>query len=208
MQTRYIAAVAVATLCASAFPAAHTAAQSQTKPAPSSPSTARPAGAPAATPGARPDGQSLTGTWRSDPYTRELSSDFEKSVWGPNAQWIRTVELAIRAGGESTLTVTTRVLDARRRTVPGSTSIEVAQLAIGAAQPAVGVRTDRAVTVTSAERRYPDDPKSTWPIEGLRVQVTTLQDTPGTIDLRFDTPEGRGSFWETLKRAPARGRSN
>ena len=207
MQTRYKMALAVVTLCASGWLSAQTAAPPGAKPAGAPSSKAAPAGG--ATPSARADGQSLTGMWRSEPYTRELGSDFEKSVWGPNAQSVRTVELNIRASGEATLTVTTKVLDARRRTVPGSTSIEIAQLVIGAAQPAVGVRTDRAVKVTSAERRYPDDPKSTWPIEGLRVQVTTLQDAPGTIDLRFDTPEGRGSFWETLKRpAAGRGRTN
>ena len=52
-------------------------------------------------------------------------------------------------------------------------------------QHTIDVRSDLAVTVTRAERRYPDDPKGTWGIDGLRV----------------DTPEESGSFWETLRRA-------
>jgi hypothetical protein len=201
MKTWFVTALAVIALFASEFPTA------QGTPVTPPPRAGTPpqggASAASRSPSARPQGETLTGAWRSEPYTRQLDTDFDKSVWGPNAQSVRTVELSIRAGGEATLTVTTRVLDARRRTVPGSTSIEVAQLVIGAARPTVGVRTEREVTVTSAERRYPDDPKSTWPIMGLRVQVTTLEDAPGTIDLRFDTPEGRGSFWETLKRSAA-----
>ena len=202
MQTRLIAVLTVMTLSTPGFLRAQGASPGA-KPAPPAPVQGRASGAAVSSPSARPQAQTLTGTWRSAPYTRRLDTDFDKSVWGPNAESVRTVELNIRAGGEATLTVTTRVLDARRRTVAGSTSIEVAELVIGDPLPTVGVRTDRAVKVTKAERRYPDDPKSTWPIEGLRVQVTTLEDAPGVIDLRFDTPEGRGSFWETLKRAAA-----
>ena len=60
------------------------------------------------------------------------------------------------------------------------------------------MRSDLAVSVKQAERRYPDDPAFTWPIEGLRVGVSTFPDDPGKLEIRVDTPEGRGSFWETL----------
>jgi hypothetical protein len=69
------------------------------------------------------------------------------------------------------------------------------------------VRSDLAVTVTHAERRYPDDPSGTWPLDGLRVTVSTFADDPARIEVRVDTPEGPGSFWETLhhaKPSPAR----
>jgi hypothetical protein len=30
--------------------------------------------------------------------------------------------------------------------------------------------------------------------------VTTFTDDPKTLEVRFDFPEGRGSFWEKLRR--------
>jgi hypothetical protein len=62
------------------------------------------------------------------------------------------------------------------------------------------VRSDLVVTVKTAERRYPDDPAGTWPLDGLRVAVSTFSNDPSRINVRVDTPEGRGSFWETLRR--------
>jgi hypothetical protein len=62
-------------------------------------------------------------------------------------------------------------------------------------------RSDVAVTVKHAERRYPNDPAGTWTLQGLRVTVSTFADDPSRIEVRVDTPEGRGSFWETLRRA-------
>jgi hypothetical protein len=57
------------------------------------------------------------------------------------------------------------------------------------------------VKVVSAFRTYPDDPKSKWDMSGLAVQVVTFEDGDrNTLEVRFDTPEGRGSFWETLRR--------
>ena len=149
---------------------------------------------------------SLAGTWKSKPNERPLNSEFDRSVWGPNAVSVRVVELVIRPPGDGTLTVTTRVLDARKRPVPGSTAIEAVKLSVGGPQEKVGARTDHAVNVMSAERRYPDDPGHPWPLDGLRVRLTTLDDAPASIDMRFDTPEGRGSFWETLERQTAQPR--
>lgn len=199
MRRASFAAVAALMVCASGALAAQTTNPSTSKPAPA---PTRAGGSASAAATAAPRG--LAGTWRSATYTRSLDTDFDKSVWGPNAVATRDVELVIRTGGAATLTVTSKVLDAKKRTVPGSASTEVAQLVVGDPLPTVGVRTDHVVKVTSAERRYPDDPKGTWPIEGLKVQITTLTDEPGLIDFRFDTPEGRGSFWEALRRRPAK----
>ncbi len=143
----------------------------------------------------------LVGSWKSSPERLKLATDFDKSIWGPNASSERTVDLTITASGDSTLTVTRRVVDARGRTAPGSTSREVAQLRIGSPQQPRATRVDHDVKVVRAERSYPDDPAARWPIEGLRVQVVTLENAAGnTLELRFETPEGTGSFWETLRR--------
>jgi hypothetical protein len=146
----------------------------------------------------------LMGTWRSTPEDTPLSSAFDESVWGKNAQAIRVVEMTVKSTGDATLTVTHRVLDRNRREIKAATEIEQAELMIGAPQHTIDVRSDLAVTVKHAERRYPDDPAGTWPLEGLRVTVSTFADDPSRIEVRVDTPEGPGSFWETLHRAAIR----
>ena len=144
---------------------------------------------------------SITGTWRSAVEATPLSSSFDESVWGKNAKSTRVVEMSVKSTGDATLTVTRKVLDARGREIKAATSIEQAQLSIGAVQSTIEVRADLAVTVKHAERRYPSDPGGTWPLDGLRVTVSTFSDDPARIEVRVDTPEGRGSFWETLRRA-------
>lgn len=143
----------------------------------------------------------LTGTWRSAVEETPLSSSFDESVWGKNAKATRSVVLTITSAGDATLTVTRKILDARGREIKAATSVEHAELTIGEAQPPKDVRSDLAVTVKRAERRYPDDPAGTWPLDGLRVTVSTFSDDRSRIEVRVDTPEGRGSFWETLRRA-------
>jgi hypothetical protein len=146
----------------------------------------------------------LSGTWRSAPDETPLSSAFDESVWGKNAVAIRTVQMVVTPKGDAALTVNRKVLDGRKRTVPGSTSVEQIQVALGPIQKSTSVRCDLTVTVKHAERRYPDDPGSTWPLEGLKVGVVTFTDDPGAVEIRVDTPEGRGSFWETLRRGTPR----
>ena len=142
----------------------------------------------------------LTGTWHSAVEETALSSSFDESVWGKNARSTRVVEMTVKPTGDATLTVTRRILDARGREITAATSIEYAEVTIGSLKDSIDVRSDLAVTVNKAERRYPDDPKGTWPLEGMKVTVSTFADDPSRIEVRVDTPEGRGSFWETLRR--------
>ena len=146
------------------------------------------------------DVSALNGTWRSSPDEMRLSTPFDESVWGKDAKSTRTVEMVIQQGGDATLSVTRRVVDAKGRAVAGSTSIERATLVLSEGKASTGPRTELAVTVKQAERRYPDDPQGTWMIDGLRVGLVTFSDKPGEIEVRVDFPEGRGSFWETLRR--------
>ena len=152
----------------------------------------------------RPSGPAtLAGTWRSEPFELSLNSDFDKSVWGANAKSIRTVSLQVGASGEATLNVTRKVVDARGRTVAASTSVEEAQIRIGMPRDGVATRVDYDVTVLKAERRYPDDPSYHWTIDGLQVKVTGFTDSGDAMEVRFDPPDGKGSFWETVRRAGA-----
>lgn len=143
---------------------------------------------------------SLVGTWRSASDQMKLTSDFDTSVWGAGASSVRTVEVVVRPTGDATLKVTKKVVDAKGRTVPASTWVEEAQLKIGASTPGFGPRIEHDTTVVSAVRLFPDDKDYRWTIEGLRVRLVTFSDGDGaTMEVRFDTPEGRGSFWETLR---------
>jgi len=156
---------------------------------------------PAATPAASSP-RPLTGTWKSAPDEMKLTSDFDKSVWGPNATSVRTVELVVKSSTDATLRVVKRVIDGKRRTVPASAWIEEAQLRIGGSTPGVADRIEHEVTVTSAVRLFPDDPDYRFTIDGLRVKLVTFAERDGnSLEVRYDTPEGRGSFWETLTRA-------
>ena len=143
----------------------------------------------------------LVGTWKSAPDEMKLTSDFDKSVWGPNATSVRTLELTVRPNGEGTLRLTKKVVDGKRRVVPASTWIEETQLKLGGATPGVATRLEHQATVVKAARLFPDDPDYRWPLDGLRVNLVTFQDGDGdSIEIRYDTPEGRGSFGETLRR--------
>lgn len=145
------------------------------------------------------------GTWRSAADSIPLASAFDESVWGKGASSVRTSELTVPASGPATLTVTRKVVDAKGRTVAGSTSIERATVEIGAAK-VEGPRAPYDVRVLDAERRYPDPPVSEWKLEGLSVGLARRAgDGDQALELRFDTPEGKGSFWDMLRRvAPGR----
>jgi hypothetical protein len=131
----------------------------------------------------------------------KLTTDFDRSVWGAGATSVRTVALVVQSSGTARLTVTRKVNDAKGRTVTGSQSVEEAELVVGAPRERTADRVEYEVKVTKAERRYPGDAAARWPLERLGVKLFALG--PGTIEVRFDTPEGTGSFWETLRRGAA-----
>jgi len=146
--------------------------------------------------------QSLAGHWVSAPNETPLSSGFDESVWGPDSKSVRTVDLQIDATGRGALKVTTRVVDRRGHTVKASTSIEEAKIVVGESHNTIATRVEHDVTVESAVRTYPDDPTYKWDLDCLKVELVTFTDGDGnTLEVRFDTPEGRGSFWETLRRS-------
>lgn len=143
----------------------------------------------------------LAGRWRSAPDRLRLTSAFDESVWGKGASSERVVELVLDRSGEGTLTITRRVVDAKGRTVPASTSIEEVKLAVGGSKRGIATRIEHEVKVLAAERRYPDDADYRWTLDGVKVKLVTFEDGDGaTMEVWFETPEPRGSFWETLRR--------
>ena len=150
------------------------------------------------------DQSTLAGTWQSAADETPLNAPHQEAIWGKNAKEVRTVRMVARSAGDATLTVTRKVVDARGRTVSGTTSNEQADVQIGSAGAAAGPRIDLPVTLKRAERRYPGDPAGNWSIDGLRVTVTAFADDASKLEVRFDYPDGRGSFWDELRRAAQR----
>ena len=147
-----------------------------------------------------PVSRSLAGTWKGPTERLPLSGDFNEQVWGKNAVSVRDVSLSVKPTGEAVLTVSRKVLDARGRVVPGSASVEQADITIGAAQPGFATRLDHDVKVVKAERSYPDDPKDRWTLDNLRVSVVSFTDGAQTLEVRFEPADGKGSFSELLTR--------
>ena len=142
----------------------------------------------------------MIGTWRAPTERLPLTGDFNEQVWGKNAVSVRDVTLSIKPTGDAVLMVSRKVLDARGRVVPGSASVEQAEITIGAAQPGFATRLDHAVTVVKAERTHPDDPKDRWPLDNLRVGVVSFSDGPQSLEVRFEPADGMGTFSELLTR--------
>ena len=147
---------------------------------------------------------SIVGNWKSAPFELELFSDLHKSVYGPSAKSVRVVDLVIRSSGEGTFTVTNLVRNRRGTAVPGTRSVEELTFTVGPRESAPGDRTRHSTKVVRAERRYLDEPTGTFPLEGASLEVYPPSESKGALEVRYDTPEGTGSFWESLRPAAAR----
>jgi len=147
--------------------------------------------------------ETLAGVWTAEPFSVGLNSDFDKSVWGPNASSLRKVQLTLQPSGEGTITVTRSVVDGRGRPRPASVSIEQAHLKLHMPTTIEGGRFEPVVDVLSPERHYPDTPTDCWPLTGLSVKLLSLNNDYNRLLLRFDLADGRGSFGETLVRRGA-----
>jgi len=145
----------------------------------------------------------MAGRWAASPFDIELNSELHRSVYGVGAHSVRLVDLTIRPSGEGTFSVTSSVRDRSGRVVRGTREIEEVRFTIGDLKQEVGYQPRYTSRVVAAERRYPDDPGSTFPLDGAKLELFGPEGKAGTLEVRFETPEGRGSFWETLRRASA-----
>jgi hypothetical protein len=143
----------------------------------------------------------LAGRWAAPPFEVALSSDLHHSVYGPNARSVRQVTLTIRPSGDGTFTVTNSVRDRSGKTVPGTRQIDEVTFTIGDLKREPGYQPRYTSHIVKAERRYPDDPQSTFPLDGAKLELFVPEGKTGALAVRFDTPDGRGSFWETLRPA-------
>jgi hypothetical protein len=161
--------------------------------------------APAQTPGFP---AAMIGHWRSRPAEVLLSTDIDRDVYGPNAVSSRVADVVIAASGEGTLTVNRRIVNRRGQTVPGTRSIEEVQFVVGAPDPNYAGLPRSPGKIVKAERRYLDPPVTRVALEGGGVEF--YRSDEGKKDellMHFDTPDGQGSFSETLTRQVAPRRS-
>ena len=168
----------------------------------SAPSVLHASQAAPAAPAAASAAAALAGSWRSSPDITELTTPLQQSVWGSGATSVRVTEVTIQPSGAGTLKVTTRIEDAKKKTVPKSTTIDQVQFQLGDASPGLSpVRTEYSTTVSRAERSYPDDATATWPIEGARVLLATVQGEANTLEVRLESADGQAAFFAITSRA-------
>jgi hypothetical protein len=108
--------------------------------------------------------------------------------------------MTIQPSGDGVFRVTSSVHDRRRRVVTGTEEIQELTFSVGDLVEEPGRQPHYTTRVTRAERRFADDPSSAFPRDGAALAIYTL-DAPGSVEVRFETPEGTGSFWETLRRS-------
>lgn len=145
----------------------------------------------------------LTGHWQSSSLELALTSDFHKSVYGSGAKSVRSVTMNLKASGEGVFQITNSVRDRLGRVVAGTQEIEDVSFTVGDLVQEPGRPPHYTTHVTHAERRFTDDPKSAFAHDGVTLAIYRKDDKAGEIEVRFDTPEGTGSFWETLRHATA-----
>jgi hypothetical protein len=150
---------------------------------------------------------SLAGRWRSAPFELSLTSDLHVSVYGSGARSVRSVSMTVEPSGHGVFRVTSSVRDRRGRLVSGTQEIQEVTFVLGDLVQDPGRQPHYATRVVKAERRFADDPASAFPREGVQLGIYA-RDTRGTIEVRFDTPEGTGSFWETLRRTGTQARQS
>lgn len=144
---------------------------------------------------------SLAGRWQSAPFELSLTSDFHRSVYGSGARSVRSVTMTIEPSGEGVFRVTSSVHDRQGRVVAGTQEIEDVKFTVGDLVEEAGRQPHYTSRIVHSERRFVDEPSSAFPRDGVTLRIYLLQDKPGAVEVRFETPEGTGSFWETLRRA-------
>jgi hypothetical protein len=140
----------------------------------------------------------LVGLWRARPDRVPLSED---SAWGPRATALRLAEMRLRSDGTGTITITRSVVNAAGRAFPGSRIIETAAFSIGSIEQPLGLRPRHTTTITRSERHYPDPPVVRVPIADLTINIyPPAAEAPDSVEIRFETFNGEGTFSDTLQR--------
>ena len=138
----------------------------------------------------------LTGTWRAAEDRTPRTTPLDEQVFGRGAVDVRNVTLVISASGEATLKVRKSVVGARGKVF--APSLVDVKMKIG--EPVVSelAHLRPTVTVTSAEDRYLDGDKETFPRPGLRVTLSLANAASDELNMQFEPADGRDGFSATL----------
>jgi hypothetical protein len=163
-----------------------------------------------ATPAAAPAGvlsgtdlvKALDGSWRAPEYTMERESALDEEVFGAHATDVRNVELDVEPSGDAVLRICSAVVDQKGK--PFAPTLFDAKLALTPPAASGADAFQPRVSVESAEEWYFDS-GTRWMRQGYHVTLTARPrgSAIDALDLRFDTPQGDGSFWTTLVRQGA-----
>jgi hypothetical protein len=113
----------------------------------------------------------MAGRWTASPFDVELNSELHRSVYGAGARSVRLVDLTIRPTGEGTFTVTTSVRDRSGRRCAARARSRKCVSRIGDLTREPGYQPHYTSRIVHAERRYPDDPSSTFPFDGAKLDL-------------------------------------
>lgn len=145
----------------------------------------------------------FAGVWKAPEYQVAANTDLDVSVWGQGASKVRKIQLSLEPDGNGVLRVHNSVVDARGRVRPYSTSVVEARLRLEAPEKWDETRIEPVVTVVGAEERYLDGTGEKIVIEGLKVSINSMTNMQ-SLNIRYDTAQGTGSFGETLTRPTTR----
>ena len=138
----------------------------------------------------------LVGTWRAAEDRTPRTTALDEQVFGRGAVDVRTVSLVVSASGDATLQVKKSVVGAKGRVFAPSI-IEV-KMKIG--EPVVSElgHLRPPVIVSSAEERYLDGDRETFPRPDMRVTLSLLNATSDELNMQFEPAEGQDGFGATL----------
>ena len=108
------------------------------------------------------------------------------------ARSVRSVTVAIQPSGDGVFTVTeqrARRAGARR---DRHREIEDVRFAVGDLVEEPGRQPHYTTRIVRAERRFADDPASAFARDGVKLALYVKEGATGTMEVRFDTPEGTG----------------
>ncbi len=144
----------------------------------------------------------LTGTWKAPEDRTPRSTPLDEQVFGHGAVDVRDVSLVISASGDATLQVRKSVVGAKGKVY--APSLIAVKMKVG--EPVVSElgHLRPTVTVTSAEERYLDGDRETFPRPNLRVTLSLVNPTSHELNLQFEPADGQDGFGTTLTSTKAR----
>lgn len=138
----------------------------------------------------------LAGTWKAPEDRTPRSTPLDEQVFGRGAVDVRDVTLVVSPTGDATLEVKKSVVGAKGKVF--APSLIEAKMRIG--EPVVSElgHLRPTVTLTSAEERYLDGDRETFPRPGLHVTLTLVNATSDELNMQFEPADGQDGFGATL----------